>query len=155
MRDKGDMAMNKNFEAAVESLHAKYEALIGATPHAPGAKLPLKGVYLFSEKDKPFYVGRSDNVPKRFRAHRGTQMNQAALLRLMICRELGYTADYRKGRDKIKSLPGFDEASKRARNRISSMSFRAVEESDPTRQALLEIYCAVAAETPFNDFKNH
>jgi hypothetical protein len=147
--------MNQKFKAAVESLHPKYEALIGAEPYISGTKLPLKGVYLFSEKGKPFYVGRSDNIPKRFRAHRSQQINKAALLRLMISKALGYKADYGAGTDKLKRLPGFAEASGRARKRIRSMTFRAVEESHPTRQALLEIYCAVAAKTPFNDFKTH
>jgi hypothetical protein len=32
---------------------------------------------------------------------------------------------------------------------------RYVEEAEPNRQALLEIYVAVALDTPFNDFKNH
>jgi hypothetical protein len=35
------------------------------------------------------------------------------------------------------------------------MDLRFVEESDPTRQALLEIYVAVTLKTPFNDFDNH
>jgi hypothetical protein len=35
------------------------------------------------------------------------------------------------------------------------MDLRFVEEADPTRQALLEIYAATVLETPFNDFENH
>ena len=34
------------------------------------------------------------------------------------------------------------------------MEFRYVEETDPTRQALLEIYCAFALGTRYNDFEN-
>jgi len=30
-----------------------------------------------------------------------------------------------------------------------------VEETDPTRQALLEIYAATVLKTPFNDFDTH
>jgi hypothetical protein len=29
------------------------------------------------------------------------------------------------------------------------------EEVDQTRQALLEIYCALVPETPYNDFETH
>jgi hypothetical protein len=32
------------------------------------------------------------------------------------------------------------------------MDVRYVEETDPQRQALLEIYVAVVLETPYNDF---
>ncbi len=39
--------------------------------------------------------------------------------------------------------------------RIRSLDLRYVEESDPTRQALLEIYAATVLETPLNDFENH
>ena len=35
------------------------------------------------------------------------------------------------------------------------MEFRAVEESDPIRQALLEMYCAITLETAYNDFDVH
>ena len=35
------------------------------------------------------------------------------------------------------------------------MKIRFVEETDPVRQALLEIYVATVLETPYNDFDNH
>ena len=35
------------------------------------------------------------------------------------------------------------------------MDIRFVEETDAVRQALLEIYVALALETTFNDFDNH
>ena len=147
--------MNEKFKAAVKSLHPKYEALIQSPPHVLGAKLPQKGVYLISEKDKPLYVGRSDNIPKRFNQHRTAEMNKAALVRLMVAEEVGYVRDYRRGRNKIEGYAGFAEARERAQKRVYAMSFRAVEENCPTRQALLEVYCAIAAETPFNDFGVH
>ncbi len=35
------------------------------------------------------------------------------------------------------------------------MDIRYVEETDPIKQALLEIYTATALRTPYNDFENH
>jgi hypothetical protein len=35
------------------------------------------------------------------------------------------------------------------------MGYRYVEEPNPTRQALLEMYCAIALGTPYNDFDTH
>jgi hypothetical protein len=49
----------------------------------------------------------------------------------------------------------FAPAFEAAKRRIASMDLRYVEESDPTRQALLEIYVATALKTPHNNFDNH
>ena len=35
------------------------------------------------------------------------------------------------------------------------VDFRCVEEVDPVRQCLLEVYCAVVLQTPYSDFDNH
>ncbi len=35
------------------------------------------------------------------------------------------------------------------------MDLRFVEETDPFRQALLEMYAAIALKTPHNDFETH
>lgn len=35
------------------------------------------------------------------------------------------------------------------------MQLRYVEEPDPLRQALLEMYIAFVLRTPYNDFNNH
>ena len=43
----------------------------------------------------------------------------------------------------------------RAKQRVNSMDIRFVEETDAVRQALLEIYVALALEATFNDFDNH
>ena len=51
--------------------------------------------------------------------------------------------------------PDFKAAFDAAKARVREMDFRYVEEPDPVRQCVLEIYCAVALETPYNDFDNH
>ena len=43
----------------------------------------------------------------------------------------------------------------RGKPRVISMDIRFVEETDTVRQALLEIYAALALETTFNDFDSH
>ncbi|MEY4966055.1 MAG: hypothetical protein RL274_1638 [Pseudomonadota bacterium] len=35
------------------------------------------------------------------------------------------------------------------------MDYRWVEETDPVKQCLLEVYCAVVLQTKYNDFDNH
>ena len=43
----------------------------------------------------------------------------------------------------------------RAITRVSKMDIRYVEERDPVRQALLEIYFALAVNAKHNDFNTH
>ncbi len=50
-----------------------------------------------------------------------------------------------------KFVAAFDEA----KAQIRKMNLRFVEQNDPVRQALLEIYVAITLETPHNDFDNH
>jgi len=49
----------------------------------------------------------------------------------------------------------FAEAFGQAKARIREMDLRFVEEIDPLRQALLEIYIAVVLGTKYNDFETH
>lgn len=41
------------------------------------------------------------------------------------------------------------------KRRVADMEIRYVEEADPVKQALLEIYAATSFGTPYNDFENH
>jgi len=50
---------------------------------------------------------------------------------------------------------GFRGAFDEAKARIRRMSYRFVEETDQTRQALLELYVSIALKTPYNDFNTH
>jgi predicted GIY-YIG superfamily endonuclease len=51
--------------------------------------------------------------------------------------------------------PHFKKVFAEMRGRVSEMHIRFVEETDPIKQALLEIYAAYVLETPYNDFENH
>lgn len=69
-------------------------------------------------------------------------------------RKASYEAD-ENSRSALILDPHFLTAFTTAKTRLRSMNFRWVEEIDPTRQCLLEVYCAVALSTPYNDFDNH
>ena len=66
-------------------------------------------------------------------------------------------ACYRKegSRDALMQDPAFRRAFDTAKARIRKMDVRFVEETDPVRQAILEIYAAVALNTRYNDFDTH
>ena len=51
--------------------------------------------------------------------------------------------------------PHFLFAFTEAKARLRAMHIRVVEEGNPLRQALLEMYVAVSLEAPYNDFDNH
>jgi hypothetical protein len=51
--------------------------------------------------------------------------------------------------------PDFRRAFSEAKGRVASMEIRYIEEADPVKQALLEIYVATVLETRCNDFENH
>jgi len=83
-------------------------------------------------------------------------MNQAALAMLIARDETKRAVDYRKGaRGRLLADRVFVEVFEAAKERVRKMEFRAVAESDQTRQALLEIYCAITLKTPHNDFGTH
>lgn len=150
--------MDRRFQEAVDSLHPKFERLVGGPPFSSGDTLPLQGVYLFSENGRPLYVGRSNYIRRRFGHHtrQSSPTNQAALATLIARQQTGIAVDYLPGaRARLLANADFMDAFTEAKKRVRKMEFRAVEEADQTRQALLEIYCAVALGTPFNDFATH
>jgi hypothetical protein len=59
------------------------------------------------------------------------------------------------GRAALMKDPKFSAAFNAAKERIRAMDIRFVAEGDPLRQTLLEVYCAVALGTPYNDFDTH
>jgi hypothetical protein len=60
--------------------------------------------------------------------------------------EADYAGDGR--REALIQDEEFSRAFTEAKVRVRNMDFRYVEETDPTRQALLEIYASVVLETP-------
>ena len=120
--------------------------------------VPMKGIYLFSKSNKHLYVGRPNAIRKRFQRH-FAHPRGAAFAFLLARKATGNKPNYRKGsREHVRELvddPKFRAAFDAARDRMKNMDYRCVGEDDPTRQALLEIYCATVLGTEYNDFDNH
>jgi len=150
--------MNLEFRKAVDSLHPKFEQLIAASPYTKGAVLPKQGVYLFCKNGKALYVGRSNNIRRRYGQHTqlGASPNQAAFAMLIARKKARTPVDYSKGaRERLLTNRKFMDEFRKAKKLIRKMEFLAVKECDQTRQALLEIYCSIALKTPYNDFIPH
>ncbi len=155
--------MNAKFATLVESLEPAFRRLIQMQPVSATRLpriMPEKGIYLFSDGPTHLYVGRSNNIRKRIGLHcrPGSQQNQATFAFRMARHETGRTkAAYAVagGRRDLAKDALFGPAFTACKARIRELDLRFVEEKDPTRQALLEIYAATVLETPFNDFDTH
>ena len=156
--------MDARFANLVEALAPKFERLLAVSPIKYGAlprDMPLSGIYLFSENDRHLYVGRSNKLRKRHGWHCSPgATHRTAAFAFQLAREAtGKTVvSYRAGADSRAGLmldPTFEQAFVAAKERIRNMAYRYVEEADQNRQALLEIYCAVVLQTPYNDFGTH
>lgn len=156
--------MDPKFVPYIEHLHAKLQSLMAMDP-VTAMSLPRgmykQGVYLFSEGDRHLYAGRSNYIRKRLSRHcrPGATHRMAAFAFRIARQETGnLKATYKKGSGSRAALveeQSFRTAFNEAKSRITRMSVRFVEESDPIKQALLEIYVSVVLETPYNHFDNH
>ena len=153
--------MDRQFAALVDTVAPTCERLLGMEPLIASqvpAGTPVGGVYLFSEHGSHLYVGRTKRViGVRIRSHFGQNLSAATFAWLLAREATGSNASYTKARSRMMLLtdPDFKAAHDRARARIRGMHVRYVHEPDPLRQALLEIYVAVAAEAKYNDFDTH
>jgi predicted GIY-YIG superfamily endonuclease len=156
--------MDQIFVRYIENLHSKLEELVSMTPVTPTTlpKIMCKGgVYLLSEGEKHLYVGRSNEIKKRIGRHcRPSATHRMAAFAFRLAREAtgNLKATYKKGAGSRAALIEdeiFSKAFTHAKVRISQMNVRFVEEPDPIKQALQEIYVSVVLKTPYNDFDNH
>ena len=155
--------MNQHFAEAVETLAPSFRRLLAMEPVKPVSlpkRMPKEGVYLFSEDREHLYAGRSKDIRGRIVRHsRPGASHRMAAFAFRLAREATgrLYASYKKegSRSKLMQDIAFRAAFDQAKARIREMDVRFVEEVDPVRQALLEIYVAVSLETPYNDFRTH
>jgi hypothetical protein len=155
--------MHPIFADALSQLESSFQALIGMAPCIPLAlckPVPKSGVYLLSEAGIHLYVGRSNRIQKRLGNHcrpSATHKMAAFAFRLARIETGNLKASYKPegSRAHLMKDPEFVQAFESAKTRIRAMEVRFVEEANPLRQALLEIYAAIALGTPHNDFNTH
>lgn len=155
--------MHPKFAKIIPTVHEAYLRLIAMKPvkrSALPATMPTCGVYLFSEGGRHLYVGRSNGIRKRIGRHcRPSAAHWMATFAFRLARKKTrrLTATYRQkgSRADLLNDPAFAKAFREAKVRIQRMDIRFVEETDQTRQTLLELYAATALATPYNDFNTH
>jgi predicted GIY-YIG superfamily endonuclease len=155
--------MNEKFKELVESLDPIYRRLMAMKPAKIGdlpEEVPSAGIYLFSEKEQALYVGRSNRIKGRLQEHsRDSSTHNSAPFAFRISREdtqkLKPSYISNGSRAALEKDTAFKDAFLRAKRRVRAMDVRFVEERDPLRQCLLEIYVAVATGAKYNDFDTH
>lgn len=155
--------MKDKFNQIIRKVEKSYDSLVESTPFKWNT-VPAKyeqgcGIYLFSEKNTPLYVGRTNNLKKRLRNHTRPSHHMATFaFRLARHATKQLNASYRAEGSRqhlLKNNATFKQAFDDARERIKRMDVRFIEEVDPVSQALLEIYSAYISKAKYNDFDTH
>jgi hypothetical protein len=154
---------HRRFEELVDSLAHSFGALIGMEPLNYGQlpkSLPTRALYLYSEGPNHLYIGRTNRLKQRLSNHcRPSSTHHSATFAFRIAREMTgrIKATYAKAGSRAELIadPDFHAAFMEAKRRVADMDIRFVEEPDPVRQTLLEVYVAVVLNTPYNDFETH
>jgi hypothetical protein len=155
--------MHATFREFLEHLEPKFQALVAMEPVRFASlpqTVPERGIYLFSEGSDHLYVGRTNRIKKRLAGHcRPSSTHFSATFAFRVARKetgmIKATYTTAGSRADLVSHAVFGPAFERAKARVAKMDLRFVEGKNPVRQALLEIYVAIALGTPFNDFDNH
>ena len=155
--------MDPHFAEVVASLHPSFERLIAMPPVACGTlpkRMPKSGIYLLSEGSQHLYVGRSRNIRGRLGRHsRPGATHRMAAFAFRLAREAtGHNEATYKSKGSRSDLmldENFRAAFVEAKARVRRMDVRFVEEPDPVRQTVVEVYVAVVLRTPYNDFDTH
>lgn len=152
------------FVRYAEALHPSFEKLVAMPPVTVPTlprDAPKECVYLFSEAGKDLYVGRTRHLRQRMRQHSipSSRHNQAVFAFRLARQETGRLVAAYSG-DGTRALlaandAAFAAAFTGAKGRVRAMELRYVEETDPLRQVLLEIYASIVLATPYNDFNTH
>ena len=155
--------MDQGFREHVESLVPKLASLLAMPPVTVSAlprNMPFRGVYLFSDGNEHLYVGRTNNLKRRLQNHcRVSSKHHKATFAFRLAREQtgNLRASYKVQGSRSALLVDtlFAPAFAAAKTRLRQLSVRYVEETDPVRQCLLEVYVAVVLKAKHNDFDNH
>lgn len=153
--------MDSRFAELVGVMDEKADMLLSMQPVTratlpPSERIPLSGVYLFSEGQSHMYVGRTRRLRRRLIEHSSPQLLDAPFAFRLAREHIGKTVATYTKRDSRRTLradPEFQAAYQSAMHRIRNMDIRYVAEADPVRQALLEIYVSVVTASPYNEFK--
>jgi hypothetical protein len=127
--------MDVKFRKHLVIAHRKLRMLLASSPVKPdalSARMPASGVYLFTERGKHLYVGRSNRLRKRIPLHyRRASKHSSAAFAFRLARKATRrkVASYKTegSRKQLAADPSFGRAFQRQKERIRRMEVRFVE----------------------------
>ena len=152
----------KQFGDAVERMPGLLKELTAAPRQwvSERPKLPqAPGIYLFTENERPIYVGQSRKLRQRMRSHTrlAARQNQASFAFNLAKRAAGEAGlEIKRFRQVLADDPDFAAHFEEAKTRVRSMEVQFIELADPIERTLFEVYASLApATTEFNKFETH
>ncbi len=154
-----------------EQILAKIPLLLRELSHKPMLKkdeirmgqgfIPQKGIYVLFDKNKPIYVGRSNNIKRRLNEHsnEGSDRYSATFAFRLALKE--YERKYRKSvkgvrRQDLEKDHEFAFEFKEAKSRVAEMGIKVIDIDDQITQTIFEVYAAMKLGTlEYNSFDNH
>ena len=150
-----------HFDSVIRNVRGKYAELMASPKYTVSGlpkEMPDPGIYVFSEQGKTLYVGRTNRLRKRLQNHTSNSHNKATFAFLLARHDTGnLKATYKPegSRPHLLQDVTFRAAFDAARQRIRETTVQFVEEADPIKQSILEIFVAIQTEAEFNNFDNH
>jgi hypothetical protein len=121
--------------------------------------LPQKGVYVFYERGKPMYVGRTNNMSDRLNRHsRPSSRHNSATFAFNIAKReaIKRGMNVQMDRNQLQVVSAFSKLFYEAKARVSKMPVRVIQINSPIEQTLFEVYAAICLNTrQYNDFDTH
>ena len=156
------MATRTSFQDAVDQL----EAILNELRSAPATQLKghpsvpkAPGVYLFSEKGKPMYVGQSRNLRRRLREHTNEKSHEnSAPFAFNLALEVAIEKklDLPKKRKEKELDPEFAKSFLTAKKRVAAMEVQFIELPGAIERYLFEPFATDALDThQYNSFETH
>ncbi|MFZ1128716.1 MAG: hypothetical protein WAN78_10885 [Methanoregula sp.] len=119
---------------------------------------PDKGIYVFFEKGRPLYVGRSDRMKERLKEHgRRSSGHTSATFAFIMAKKMAEKTkiDLSQIREDLEKDPELKPIYDRMKERVSKMQIKVVEVPDPVEQTFFEVYAALELKTPYNEWGTH
>lgn len=154
---KRDMSLWQN---SINKMEKYLDKLLSQSPRLLDdcSDIPKRGVYVFHDKGKPIYTGRTNSMRSRLRGHcRPSSGHESATFAFNLAKkEFKSSEDGKLTRKQLQQNPGFTKLYDKAKARVSRMHICYIEINDPIEQTLFEVYASIALDTmEYNKFENH
>lgn len=119
----------------------------------------VEGIYLFSERGRPIYVGQSQDIRRRLGDHtRPSGSHFSASFAFLLAKAAAKRRGIRVNRPRatLAAHPRFGALFKGAKERVANMQVQFVKVEDPVRRTVFEVYASLLlGTTRFNSFETH